>query len=77
MVTGPAAFAHGVNLELLNLMDREHAKIEFEKLYSTLKPKVHLPLNKQKGEKKHHAYLTGIVNMLTEQALSGLGLVKK
>lgn len=55
-----------------NLMNRDQAKIEFEKMFTSLKPKIHLPLNKQKGEKRHYAYLTGIVNMLTEQALNGL-----
>lgn len=51
-----------------NLMNRERAKVEFEKLYKS-EPKVRLPYNKQKGEKRHYAYLTGIVNMLTEANL--------
>lgn len=54
-----------------NLMDREKAKAEFEKLQRSLKPTVKLPLNKQKGDKKHFAYLTGIVNMLTAENLKG------
>ena len=52
-------------------MDRETAKIEFEKLRERIKPKCNLPMNKQKQEKKHYAYLTGIINMLTEETLGG------
>ncbi len=52
-----------------NLMNREQAKAEFDRLSAALGPKCVLPMNKQKGEKKHPAYLVGIVNMLTEQAL--------
>lgn len=55
-----------------NLMNREMAKKEFRKLYKTFKPKVLIPLNKQKGDKKHPAYLTGIVNILTEATLGNL-----
>jgi hypothetical protein len=54
-----------------NLMKRAEAAAEFEQLRTKLKPKCALPLNKQKGEKKHPAYMVGIVNMLTEHALSG------
>ncbi len=52
------------------LMDRKEAKDVFEKLIKGYKPKCHLPLNKQKGEKKHFSYLTCIVNILTEQTLN-------
>lgn len=52
-----------------NLMTREQAQADFERLRKTLQPKCHLPLNKQKGEKRHFAYLSGIVNMLTEASL--------
>lgn len=55
-----------------NLMDRGAAKREFNKLYKKFKPKVLIPLNKQKGEKKHPAYLTGITNILTEATLGNL-----
>jgi hypothetical protein len=54
-----------------NLMDRDAARAEFERLRAELNPTCALPMNKQKGEKRHHAYLVGIVNMLTEQALGG------
>ncbi len=52
-----------------NLMDREAAKAVFEKLSATFVPKIPTPFNKQKGDKRHPAYLTGIVNLLTEQNL--------
>ena len=51
------------------LMNRDEARVEFERLREELSPKCALPMNKQKGEKRHHAYLVGIVNMLTEHAL--------
>lgn len=54
-----------------NLMDRDRAKEEFDRLQKELKPTVVLPFNKQKGDKKHYAYLTGIVNMLTGESLEG------
>ena len=54
---------------LSNFMNRDEARIEFEKLHKRLNPKCNLPLNKQKGEKKHYAFLSCIVNMLTEQTL--------
>jgi hypothetical protein len=61
--------------ELLNqtvrsqLMDRSQAETEFLKLKSRLDPHCPLPTNKQKGEKRNYAFLTGIVNMLLEQHL--------
>ena len=51
------------------LMTRDNAKEIFEDLKKTLKPKCKLPMNKQKGKKKHYAYLTCIINMLTEATL--------
>ena len=54
-----------------NLMNREAAKAEFDRLRERLSPACPLPMNKQRGDKRHHAYLVGIVNMLTEQALGG------
>lgn len=54
-----------------NLMKREEAKQVFDELHAALSPTCALPMNKQKKEKRHHAYLTGIINMLTEQALGG------
>lgn len=48
------------------LMDVEQAEEVFNRLLAGLKPQVPLPMNKQKGDKKRPAYLTGIVNMLIE-----------
>jgi len=53
-------------------MNRQQAKKEFDKLFNSLKPKVYIPFNKQKGEKKHIAYLTGMVNILTENVLGAI-----
>ncbi len=55
-----------------NLMNRDQAKEAFEKLQASFGSKVHIPYNKQKGDKRHFAYLTGIVNMLTELTLGNL-----
>lgn len=55
-----------------SLMDREQAKSEFEKAIKDFRYSVKIPLNKQKGDKKHHAYLTGLVNVLTEKTLGEL-----
>src|SRR5947209_7462750 len=54
---------------LSNLMNREQAKVEFEQLRTTFNGTLPLSYNKQSGEKRHPAYLTCIVNLLTEQAL--------
>lgn len=55
-----------------NLMDRDEAKEEFERIRERVNPTCHMPKNKQKGEKKHYAYMTCLVNMLTEEALGGV-----
>ena len=52
-----------------NLMNREEAREVFEELRGRLSPVCTLPFNKQKGEKRHYAFLTCIVNMLTEATL--------
>jgi len=59
--------AHALN-EIVrpNLMNKEAAKTLFDRLRRKHNPRCHLPMNKQKGEKKNHAYLTGIVNMIVE-----------
>lgn len=49
------------------LMDKNLAKSLFTKTKNRLNPTCPLPMNKQKGEKKGHAYLTGLVNMLIEE----------
>lgn len=47
-------------------MHREQVKQLFEDLRAEIKPPDELlPMNKQRGEKRHFAYLTCIVNMIT------------
>lgn len=59
--------AHALNNTVRpNLMDKKAAKTLFDRLRRELNPRCHLPMNKQKGDKKNHAYLTGIVNMIVE-----------
>ena len=53
------------------LMNADKAKKEFDILKKKLKPSCPLPMNKQKGEKKTAAYLTGMVNMIIE---AGVGM---
>ena len=52
-------------------MNREKAQTIFDRLRSSYSPNCHLPMNKQKGEKRHYSYFTCIVNMLTEKNLKG------
>ncbi|MEW6554249.1 MAG: hypothetical protein AB1384_08195 [Actinomycetota bacterium] len=54
------------------LMDAARASSHFKRLKKKLKPKCHLPMNKQKGDKRAPAYLTGISNMLIEANIGGL-----
>lgn len=54
------------------LMDKDQARQEFERLHQELRPTCPLPLNKQSGNKKAPAYLTGMVNMLIEAHAQGL-----
>ncbi len=54
-----------------HLMDRAEAEKLFLELRKTYKPKCPLPFNKQKGQKKGYAFLTGIVNILIESKLEG------
>ncbi|MDB5803562.1 MAG: hypothetical protein JWN73_884 [Betaproteobacteria bacterium] len=52
-------------------MDKAQAEKEFTRLKNKLKPKCPLPMNKQTGEKKNYAFLTGLVNMLVEANIGG------
>jgi hypothetical protein len=54
-----------------HFMRKDAAEIEFKRLKKKLKPKCLLPMNKQKGTKKNHAFLTGMVNMLVEANIGG------
>jgi hypothetical protein len=55
-----------------HLMDGQRARRTFEKFHKKLKPSRQVPMNKQSGEKKAPAYLTGLVNMLIEANSQGL-----
>lgn len=48
------------------LMKKDSAEVEFHRLKKQLNPTCPLPMNKQKGDKKNYAFLTGIVNMLVQ-----------
>lgn len=51
-------------------MSREEARQAFEELYATVPDaRCKLPMNKQKGDKRHYSYLTCMVNLLTEKTL--------
>lgn len=53
-----------------NLMDRDAAAALFEEVRERVNPPDYLlTMNKQKKEKRHHAYLACIVNMLTYEGL--------
>ena len=49
-----------------NLMNAAQAKDLFTQKRQELGPECPLPMNKQKKEKKDHAFLTGLVNMIVE-----------
>jgi hypothetical protein len=55
-----------------HLMDAKKARATFRALKRKTKPKWHVPMNKQKGQKRAEAYFTGIVNMLIEANSEGL-----
>jgi hypothetical protein len=54
------------------LMNAQKAEKTFNSLFKKLKPSCPIPMNKQKGEMKKPAYLTGLVNMLIEANSNGL-----
>ncbi|MDX9992743.1 MAG: hypothetical protein RBS68_11950 [Anaerolineales bacterium] len=55
-----------------HLMSVAEARKVFEEAYTKLQPSCPIPLNKQKGEMRTPAYLTGLVNMIIESNASGL-----
>jgi hypothetical protein len=55
------------------LMNKDTARALFQKMHKRLSPKIPIPMNKQKGDKKAPAYLTAIVNMLIEANARGVG----
>lgn len=52
-----------------NLMKKADAEHLFQTVHARLNPKCPLPYNKQKGDKRNYAFLTGIVNMLIESSI--------
>jgi hypothetical protein len=53
-----------------NLMSRDEAAALFHEIQTRTEPPTELlTMNKQKGDKRHYAYLAGIVNMLTRETL--------
>ncbi len=65
-----AYFTHRANslndFARTQLMNKDEACSEFERLKKSLHPKCPLPMNKQSGEKRKVNFLTCIVNMLIE-----------
>jgi hypothetical protein len=55
-----------------NLMNLEKARGLYDKLVQEYRPRWPVVMNKQKGEKKGPAYLTGIVNILLEHELGNV-----
>jgi hypothetical protein len=56
-------------------MNRDQAAAEFQRLKDNLKPTRASAMNKQKGEKKHPAYLSGMVSMIAESVLGPDGFI--
>ena len=54
------------------LMDVAEARALFEQRRRALNPTCPIPMNKQKGDKRAEAYLTGLVNMMVERYSEGL-----
>jgi len=54
-----------------NLLDKDSAKTEFNKMLKVYNPKCPLPMNKQKGSKRAFSYFTCMINMLIESNLKG------
>lgn len=58
-----------INYVSTHLMDKQDAKELFELMRKELKPSCPLPMNKQKGNKRDFAFLTGLVNMSIESVI--------
>lgn len=56
-------------------MNREEAAAAFESVRRKTRPTKPLPMNKQKGEKRHNAYLASLVAMIAENVLGPNGFV--
>ena len=58
-----------------SLMDRTEASIRFEEVKRRVNPKLPIPMNRQKGDKRHEAYLAALVGMLAEEKLGHNGFI--
>lgn len=56
------------------LMDEKDVETIYYKLLGELQPRAPQPMNKQRGDKRKPAYLTGIVNMLIEAHCGGISV---
>ena len=62
--------SHILNTKVKNqLMNREEAAREFKKLQEKLNSQKNIIMNRQRGEKRHPAYLSNIVGFLAEDIL--------
>lgn len=57
------------------LMNRDEARQCFEEVKSRINPKLAATMNRQKGEKRHEAYLSSMVAMFAEEAFGHDGFV--
>lgn len=57
------------------LMTRDEARVCFEEIRAKVTPKLAATMNRQKGEKRHEAYLSSMVAMFAEQAFGHNGFV--
>jgi len=57
------------------LMDRAQAKDEFDLIKDRVKPSLPIPWNRQRGDKRHEAYLAAMVGMLAEEVIGADNLV--
>ncbi|MHB1702033.1 MAG: DUF7687 domain-containing protein [Acidobacteriaceae bacterium] len=55
------------------LMNKDEASVKFENLRAGLRPTCPLPMNKQTGDKRNYAFLTGMVNMLVQANIGDAG----
>lgn len=54
------------------LMNKDEAEEEFGKIKERLHQNVNIPMNKQKGDKRNHAFLTGMVNIIIESEIGDI-----
>ena len=57
------------------LMNRDEARLCFEEVKARVNPKLAATMNRQKGEKRHEAYLSSMVAMFAEEAFGHDGFV--